>query len=344
MAPAWHGEIALGGSAAQIAVGQNANGALHIFYIGVNGDLYHNWQLARGTNNWAGETKFAGDIATQITVAQNFGGELEIFYVGTNGQLYHNRQTAPNSLTWIGETEFATFNNSFNHVKQVAVVQSNNGFLWIFYIGDDNGLYYDVQTAPGGMLWHGQLKLSTEYIWQSVSIGQFLGGELLIFLTWNPGSVISSMWQALTGIPVWVAGSGFGLQDSAKQISTGLNTDGTAEFFYVGTNNDLYHNREIGPNTNQWIGETHFQTASAKQVVVAQNKSGAQEIFYIGTNNSLYHNWQTTPSSTAWAGETSFSGDSANMIAVGKNWDERLEIFYVGINFKIYHNWQMTAG
>jgi hypothetical protein len=53
MATTWHGESALGGGALQIAVGRNEDGRLHIFYIGTNGDLYHNWQTAlNSTPGW----------------------------------------------------------------------------------------------------------------------------------------------------------------------------------------------------------------------------------------------------------------------------------------------------
>jgi hypothetical protein len=93
MANLWHGQIPLGGSADQIAVGQNADGRLEIFYVGTNGDLYHNWQTSADALVWAGQTRFANDSAQQIAVGQNADGRLEIFYVGTNGDLYHNWQT-----------------------------------------------------------------------------------------------------------------------------------------------------------------------------------------------------------------------------------------------------------
>jgi hypothetical protein len=75
-------------------VARNADGRLEVFYVGANGDLYHNWQTAPGAA-WAGETQFTGDSARQIAVAQNQDGLLEIFYVGSDYTLYHNRQLSP---------------------------------------------------------------------------------------------------------------------------------------------------------------------------------------------------------------------------------------------------------
>jgi hypothetical protein len=67
---------------------------------------------------------------------------------------------------------------------------------------------------------------------------------------------------------------------NAKQISAGRNANGIGRDLYVGTNNDLYHNREVGPNSDNWTGETHFPNASAKQVVVAQNKSRTRVVHW----------------------------------------------------------------
>jgi len=132
----------------------------------------------------------------------------------------------------------------------------------------------------------------------------------------------------------------FPLGGSAKQVAAAENADGRLELFYVGTNNDLYHNWQTAPNSVFWNGEVHFANDSAKQIAVARNADGRLEIFYVGTNNDLYHNWQTEPNSAVWAGETRFAGDSAQQIAVGQNQDGRLEIFYVGTNNDLYHNWQ----
>jgi hypothetical protein len=83
--------------------------------------------------------------------------------------------------------------------------------------------------------------------------------------------------------------------DSADQVTAAQNSDGRLEIFYVGTNNDLYHNwqkqKGISDNSN-WAGETRFAGDSADQVTAAQNSDGRLEIFYVGTNSGLYHNWQ----------------------------------------------------
>jgi ferric iron reductase protein FhuF len=87
---------------------------------------------------------------------------------------------------------------------------------------------------------------------------------------------------------------------SAKQITAAQNQDGRLEIFYVGTNNKIYHNWQVKPNSD-WSGESALG-GSAKQITAAQNQDGRLEIFYVGTNNKIYHNWQVKPNSD-WSGE-----------------------------------------
>jgi len=198
----------------------------------------------------AGETRFAKNSAKQIAVAQNLGGRLEIFYVGTNNELYHNWQLQPgisDNSNWAGETRFAK-----NSAKQVAVAQNADGRLEIFYVGTNNDLFHNWQLEPG------------------------------VSDPWN--------WAGETRFP----------GDSAKQIAVAQNADGRLEIFYVGTNNELYHNWQMIPSISDdsnWAGETRFPQDSAKQVVVAQNSNRRLEVFYVGTNDDLYHNWQVDQNS-----------------------------------------------
>lgn len=50
------------------------------------------------------------------------------------------------------------------------------------------------------------------------------------------------------------------------QVAVGKNAGGRLEVFYVGTNNDLYDNWQIAPNSQVWAGATDFANSSAKQV------------------------------------------------------------------------------
>lgn len=122
-----------------------------------------------------------------------------------------------------------------------------------------------------------------------------------------------------------------------KQICVGQNQDGRLEIFYIGTNDKIYHNWQLGTNGKEWSGE-FAMGGYAKHICVGQNQDGRMEIFYVGTDNQLYHNWQDKPNS-GWVGEFKMGG-AGKQICVGQNQDGRLEIFYIGMNDQIYHNAQ----
>jgi len=242
----------------------------------------------------------------------------------------------------VGETELPLYEGI--SANQVAVAQNSDGRLVVFYVGSNNAIYYTRQLVASSTEWLGQTALPGDAsFWvQQVIVGQNHDGRLAVFWTRTDFGTLFILWQTAAGVLEWSGESIFGSLDSAQQVAVGCNSDGTLEIFYVGTNNDLYHNRQASAGAGGWAGETRFPNASALQVAVGQNLNGALEIFYIGTNTSLYHNWQASPGSTDWVGETAFPGDSAKQIAVGRNADGRLEIFYVGTNFRIYHNWQLS--
>jgi hypothetical protein len=348
----WVGETRFSGdSANQVAVAQNSDGRLEIFYVGTNADLYHNWQMKPGVSdpgNWAGETRFSGDSANQVAAAQNSDGRLEIFYVGTNTNLYHNWQIKPgisDPANWAGETRF-----SVDSAKQIAVAQNSDGRLEIFYVGTNNELYHNWQIKPGisdPANWAGETRFPGDSAKQ-IAVAQNSDGRLEIFYVGTNNDLYHN-WQMKPGISDsanWAGEARFP-GDSANQIAVAQNSDGRLEIFYVGTNTVLYHNWQTKPGISDpanWSGETRFPGDSANQIAVAQNSDGRLEIFYAGTDNDLYHNWQIKPGISDpanWAGETVFPGDSAKQVAVTQNSDGRLEIFYVGTNDDLYHNWQM---
>ncbi len=233
---------------------------------------------------------------------------------------------------WAGESRFAD-----NAANQVTVAQNTDGRLEMFYIGTNDGLYHNWQTAPNSG-WAGETPFSGDSAKQ-ITVGQNADGRLEMFYVGTNNNLYHN-WQTAPG-QGWAGEFEFP-GDSAKQITVVQNADGRLEIFYVGTNSNIYHNWQTAPNQG-WAGEFEFPGDSAQQIAVGRNADGRLEMFYVGTNNKLYHNWQVAPGQ-GWAGEFEFVGDSALQIAVAQNADGRLEIFYVGTNYGLYHNWQVSPG
>ncbi len=258
----WAGETTfVKQSAKYVAVGNNVDGRLEIFYVGTGGHLYHDWQTAPANssdalpklNSWQGETAFVGNSAEQIAVGSNVDGRLEIFYIGTNDHLFHNWQAkVPNANDpttfneWAGETPFGKAKGN-----QVCVGTNADGRLEIFYCGTGNHLYHNWQTAPANA---------------------------------NNASSSLNSWQGETPF----AG------DSALQIWTITDSQGCINIFYIGTNHHLFHNVQKEPAIasanaplNDWAGQAGFLSGDIHQVAPATDENGQLEVIYITSDFKL---------------------------------------------------------
>ena len=86
------GDLALGYNS---AVAANADGRLHAFLAGIDGQLWHNEQLETKLGAaWTGWQPLGeqGDRGKSLAVAANADGRLHAFLEGARGQLQHNEQ------------------------------------------------------------------------------------------------------------------------------------------------------------------------------------------------------------------------------------------------------------
>ena len=81
----WNGQTALGGSATQMALGQNRDGRLELFYVTPDGSVCHNWQKNK-PDVWNGEAAL-GSKAKQLTIGHNKDGRLELISIGQDDKL-----------------------------------------------------------------------------------------------------------------------------------------------------------------------------------------------------------------------------------------------------------------
>ena len=153
----------------RVAVGQNADGRLEVFYIGINDHIYHDWEDSPN-GNWHGEAALGGG-AKQIAVGRNADGRLEVFYIGTNDQIYHDWQDSAKG-NWHGEAALG------GEAKQIAVGQNADGRLEIFYIGTNDHIYHNWQDPAKGN-WHGEAALGGGA--KQIAVGRNTDGRLEIF-------------------------------------------------------------------------------------------------------------------------------------------------------------------
>src|SRR2546421_241660 len=109
----WTGEATL-----ILPVRENMTRRVGLFFIWVDGALYHNQQAAPG-GNWTGQTDIptSSDGVRQMAVGQNADGRLELLSIGHSAQLYHRSQMSPGG-NWTDETALPASNAYYPAVGQ----------------------------------------------------------------------------------------------------------------------------------------------------------------------------------------------------------------------------------
>jgi hypothetical protein len=307
-----------------IAVGNNPDGRLELFYVNPDGFLCRRLQASPG-GEWSSEKRFGG-FSKGVTVAQNADGRLVVFFISADGVLYIKGKTAPDD-EWADEMKFA------DAAKAISVARNADLRLQVFFIGADDVLYYRTQTEPGGT-WADSEKLAG--FAKTAAAGRNADGRLEIFYVGSLDSLYH-VWQTVPG-GGWSAGAG--IAGPTKSVIVAQNLDGRLEAFFVGMDGVLRHKWQTGPNSG-WSLHAVFADHAAT-TAVGRNHDGRLEVFFTDALGILRHKWQTEANG-GWAAGKQF-GWEATDVAAGTNADGRLETVYRGADGNLYHDWQLEPG
>lgn len=280
-----------------------------------------------------------------ILAIQNRNGGVEIFYLatGNSNNIYHKMQD-DDRVSWRGTTILGT---SHNMARVLAVGKDAHGMLQVFYIGTNNGIYFQLQNSDGS--WQPEKILgSSTNAGKTITVSQNGDGFLNAFYIGTDDCIYHNFQHGLqqdwSGEILLCPSS-----VKAKVLAAVTNRNGGIDVFYVGIDGLLYSiSQSFAGGT--WSGISLFVTPtnSMKAIEVAKNHHGGLEAIYIGVDNQVYHNKQILVNSNFhWTGESLLGPipNSAKAIAIGKNEDERLELFYIGTDNLLYHTWQIdTSG
>jgi hypothetical protein len=127
------------------------------------------------------------------------------------------------------------------------------------------------------------------------------------------------------------------------------NADGTLEVFARASDNNLWHVKQVSPNTGPWSNWGSLGTPARglgiSNPVVAQNQDGRLEVFIIGgPDRALLHKYQTSRGGPWSNWESLFSGAYLQGTpVVAKDAGGRLHVFVTNDNFDIFHKRQESA-
>lgn len=206
-----------GPRATRIAVAASTDGRAELFYIGMNGAVYHQWESTPGggISNWEALGGFAKEIA-----AARSGNLWEVYVVGGDNAIYRATQSNHTWQRMSGTWAYA-----------VAAATSRDGRVELFHIASGRNIYHAWQSSPGSGFgaWDDMGGWATALGASSVGNGEFevfhIGGNNTI---WR-----QAPWSHTHG---WQQMSGGG-----TRVAAAKNPDGRVELVVVGGGGMPYH-------------------------------------------------------------------------------------------------------
>jgi predicted alpha-1,6-mannanase (GH76 family) len=321
------------------AVAMNGSGALELFQVGSDGQLYRRWQTAAGgawnSTNWVG---LGGYWPTSVpVVGVDSTGQLQVFMRGTTGYIYVNTEASG----WSGWT---ALDATFQALTDPVVGRNSDGRLEIFAVSAANGaLYHFWQNSPGTGNWVANWSSLGGY-WPTGNAAVALDGTgyLQVFMRGTTHNIYvmteRSGWGGWTNL-----NSGF-LADGNPSV--GLNAQGDLEVFAVSAGDKtLQRLSQTAAGSGNWGSWTsmggYWPVGSA---VPVKDGTGNLEVLMRGTTEYIYANTE----SSGWSGWTALTTNNNALGDPGvvANADKRLEAFVIGAgsDHYIWHNKQTTAG
>ena len=173
-----------------LAVGNNASGALQAFARATDGSSWTTWERGRSIafNGWVplgkpSPTRLADDISTGV----NQSGALQLFSRTEDGSSWTNWQVAPNA-GFNGWAPLGGLSNNLTIASSIAVGTNASGALQLFAVASDGSSWTNWQVAPNAGF-NGWAPLGRPAdLAGNISVGQNASGAMQLFVYGSDGS------------------------------------------------------------------------------------------------------------------------------------------------------------
>ncbi len=331
----------------------DGNQRLHVFALGLGGQILHSPQLGPGLPGpWQPRTPTAFGVGN-LAAARNRDNRLEVFgrRPGLEPSYRHIFQTSPGIDTaWSGVEavgDFATFGSD------PAAGVNQDGRLELFGANADGSLSHVPQVLFAGGpfgLWSSLDGSLTSGPVGTPSVLTDRGGRLHVFVRWTGLSIRHRAQNSPGG--AWGAWEEMGGPRGTFATSSpvaAVNALGRLEVYVRGFGQRLYV--KVQDNTGtfpaDWrdIGSPPIG-GSAGRPGVASNSDNRLELFVTGEDGGVYRSVQRLDSTMSWPGTWTYLGGTGvrSDPAAERNAAGEIEVFVRGSDDKLWHRRQAAPG
>jgi hypothetical protein len=262
----WNGWFPIGpntfplGSSVSVNHSRSDEGAVSLYVIGIDGQVWSNFWPAVGSTQWNGWFPIGPNIfpvgsPVSVIHPRSDEGTVSLYVVGTDGQVWSNFWPAVGSTQWNGW--FPIGPNTFPVGSPVSVIhpRSDEGTVSLYVVGTDGQVWSNFWPAVGSTQWNG---------WFPIGPNTFPVGSLVSVIHPRSDEGAVSLYVVGTDSQVW---SNFWPAAGSTQWNGWF---------------------PIGPNT--------FPQGFPVNVIHPRIVEGAVSLYVIGTDGKVWSNfWPAQP-------------------------------------------------
>eukprot|EP00163_Fabomonas_tropica_P023257 TRINITY_DN4054_c1_g1_i2.p1 TRINITY_DN4054_c1_g1~~TRINITY_DN4054_c1_g1_i2.p1 ORF type:complete len:720 (-),score=209.36 TRINITY_DN4054_c1_g1_i2:229-2388(-) len=325
------------------SVGVNLDGALEVFYRGVDNALYHLSQIGPNGKKFTppkriGSARFK--LASRPVVGTQSDGRLAVFaYSVYNSSLYYTTQLAPANTTttvrpnW-GKGEWQALGGKWRGTPAVAT--NKDGTLVVFTRSQDGHLFHIRQKIANGKAWHYWRKQGGQLLGDP-QVATNMDGSLSVFVRAVNNAVYYTTQREVDGY-IWEKWVNLGgsLSDDPSVL---VKSDGSLEVFARWTDNTAYHRWQVGGSKKGWSEwKTLGGSLTSNPTVIV--RKGMSELYAIGNDNAVVFKSQTIHIEWKWSPWADLQGRLMGKPVTILNSHGRIEAFARGPGNALYYSFQ----
>jgi GH25 family lysozyme M1 (1,4-beta-N-acetylmuramidase) len=264
-----------------VAVAETSAGKVYLFWKGVNGDL---WLKTRTGASWSSSIDTGVWIGPGSGLSASTNGTNQFLVAWRGGDAGVWATTSTNGSSWSAVSSIPAAGSGATPAGPSVAVAAN-GTAYLFWKGQDNGLYQSIRTGSG---WSNTIRLGAD-VGPASAISSGIDGNGATYVFWRGGD--NNLWEANWGGTSWTAAHRITTTGASggvvSEVGVAVTAGGWQYVFWRGNDNHLYQTFWDG---TAWRGAygVGADVGPGTSVSAALDGSNATSVYWQGGDNGIW--------------------------------------------------------